>query len=185
MKNIIALLLLTGVLLTGCLPDSSITGPEDTQKQLSWVETQQISSLSVEQNFFAFNIINGANGGEVLMNENYSSPQGSVSIYAKLTIPENSFFGVKFIRYVLNDRSASVTFGPHMTFLQDLRFDMRIEGLDLSQINDHSAITFAYLDGGNNIVPCEYESITVDVVNGAIEVIGAKVDHFSRYGFAK
>lgn len=185
MKNIIALLLFAGLLLSGCLPDSSITGPEETQKQLTWVETQVMSSLSVERSFFAFKVINGADGGEITLDENYNSPQGTVSVDAKLTIPENSFSGVKIVRYLLNDKSASVTFGPHMAFSQDLTFDMRIEGIDLSQINDPSEIVFAYLDGGNNIVPCQYESITVDVVSGVVEVNDAKIDHFSRYGFAK
>ncbi len=186
MKKIIVLLFVAAIVLSGCLPDSSITGPQESIKKYSWVETpSNKTTLSVERSFETSEYINGEVGGNLGMDESYLSNHNPVVITANLFIPQNAFPGTLNIKYVLNDKKATVTFGPHMVFAEDLIFDLRIEGLDFDELSNPTGIVFAYLDSSNNIVPCEYESLTVDATTGTIAVNKAKINHFSRYGFAK
>lgn len=186
MKKIFGFLFVAAMVLSGCFPDSPITGPQETINKYSWVETpSNTASLAVERSFETSENINGAVGGNVALNESYFSHNKPVVITANLFIPQNAFSGTKKIKYVLNDKKATINFGPNMVFAQDLVFDLRIEGIDFDELCNTTGIVFAYLDGSNNIVPCEYESLTVDAATGTIAVKKAKINHFSRYGFAK
>ena len=59
---------------------------------------------------------------------------------------------------------------------------LKIEGVDLSGVNPNT-LDFVYIDASGNIHPVEYEVVTMDAVNGKLEVKNAKLNHFSRYGF--
>jgi hypothetical protein len=71
-----------------------------------------------------------------------------------------------------------------MTFNEDLVFDIKYTGLDLSNI-DPNEIEFLYVDANNNTYPVQYSSLNVDVEKGILEVKGAVISHFSRYIWAR
>lgn len=186
MKKVFVLLSLVGFLFAGCQPESTLTGPAENSKKLTtWIEMPQSQNMSVERSHFTFNVINGSNGGSVTLQRSYNSSNGEVNVSADLTVPAGAYSGWKIIRYLVNDNSAVCDFGPSMNFNVPLLFDLSLSGIDLSDVTDPNQVTFAYMAEDGSIQPAEYESATVDVANGKLEVRGAKLNHFSRYGWAK
>jgi hypothetical protein len=64
-----------------------------------------------------------------------------------------------------------------------LTLDITFTGVDLTGYNP-TQLCFAYLDGQNNIVPAQCDYINVNVAHGRLEVDGAQLTHFSRYGWS-
>ncbi len=130
-------------------------------------------------------LIYGPWGGDVPMLRFYFSPNGIATVKANLDVPRNAFSGIKLIRYTVDDELAVVDFDPGMAFNKDLTFDLKFTNIDLGYLEANAEYDFAYLDNNGSIVLADYKKITVDVENGNLEVKGAKIGHFSRYGFVR
>ena len=181
MKKVLLLLIPVMLIFAGC--SQSILEPTApvSEVQKSVIQLPTPNSLNVENNVFsASEEIDGSQGGMVKMNESYSSGSGQVNINAKLKIPKNAFSGTETIGYLVDDADGSIDFSPSMSFSEDLRFDIKFIGLDLSGFEPED-IHFMYVDGGGITHPVQYSKLTVDIDRGVLEVKDAVISHFSRY----
>ena len=180
MKKVLLLLIPVMLIAAGC--SQSVLEPTipDPGIQKSVIQLPSPNSLNIENQFSVSEEIDGSQGGMVKMNESYSSETGRVTIKAKLKIHKNAFSGTENIGYTVYDNDGSIDFFPGMSFNDDLRFDIKYTGLDLSGINPED-IHFMYLDPDGFTHPVEYSSLTVDTDRGILEVKDAVISHFSRY----
>lgn len=181
MKKVLLLLIPVMLIFAGC--SQSILEPtapvQETQKSV--IQLPPSNSLNIENNVFSVSQeIEGSRGGMVKMNESYSTESGHVTINAKLKVPAGAFSGTETIGYTVDDFDGSIDFSPSMTFNEDLSFDIKFIGLDLSGI-DPEEIHFLYVDPAGVTHPVQYSKLTVDVDRGVLEVRDAVVSHFSRY----
>lgn len=184
MKKILLLFIPVVFILAGC--SQSVLEPTSPvqEVQKSAISLPPNSSLQIENEYSVSEDIDGSKGGIVRMNESYYSESGKVTIRAKLRIPKDSFTGSETIGYDVYTSDGSIEFSPGMTFNEDLVFDIKYTGLDLSGI-DPNEIQFLYVDENSNTYPVQYSSLNVDVEKGILEVKGAVISHFSRYIWAR
>lgn len=168
------ILIIAGCSETGLEPTSPVT---ETQKSI--IQLPPSSSLHIENELFASEVIEGSQGGMVKLNESYISQTGEVSVKAKLKIPKNSFTGTEIIGYQVYE-DASIDFFPAMIFSKDLLYDIKFSGLDLTGV-DPDEVRFLYLAPNGLTYPVQYSHLTVDIDKGILEVKDAVIDHFSRY----
>ncbi len=185
MKKILLLLIPVMLIIAGCSQSVLEPSAPALEAQKSVIQLPQSNSLTIENNVFAVSEeIDGSKGGMVKMNESYTSGSGQVTIRAKLKIPKNAFSGIETIGYQVDDLDGSIDFSPSIFFDEDLRFDIKFTGLDLSGFNPDE-IQFMYLDPDGFTHPVEYSELTVDTERGILEVKDAVITHFSRYIWAR
>ena len=190
MKKIIAVLTLVTLVFIGCSDNNNPIAPTDSSNQALESQTfiplpaPENPDLSVERWFYAWGMIDGNSGGEIELEKSYRSRKGKVKVEAELEIDGGSFAGEKFIFYLVNDKKGTIDFFPGMTFDKDLTFSVKFEGVKLKNV-DPDNVKFAYIDNDGNTVISDYDELNVDVEEGVLEVKGAKISHFSRYGFVK
>jgi hypothetical protein len=69
-----------------------------------------------------------------------------------------------------------------MVFNIPLSFTIRYIGIDLSKINP-ATVKFAYIASDGSLEYAVNDGIVIDLSTGTLQVINAKIPHFSRYGF--
>jgi hypothetical protein len=180
MKQLITLALLLLLLLAGCSENSSIISPEDTVKaNYKWLNIIGSEEVKLSRVSVTGGHINGATGGNLALNESYDN----ITIAANLIFPSGAFDGTKHFIYRVDDNKAIVDFLPGASFNKNLTFDITISGITVDGLSNN--VIFAYLDNNGVIQATEYSSVTYDAQNKILEVKGAKINHFSRYGWAK
>jgi hypothetical protein len=106
-------------------------------------------------------------------------------VSGELIVPENSFEGVVDVSTLFNNQNTTQSFGPSpFTFGKTLLLTLEYKGVNLRKA-DPSQIDFYYIDNEGQFHKAEYSSITVDVEAGILKVVEAKINHFSRWGWAK
>ncbi len=199
MKKYFFLLVIAGLILSGCSSDENLL--VDPNQTNSKVEKSQ--PLVIETGFIQLPVmkqtgnnitsdltdaalIYGNKGGELEVEGKFGiSKSGVVEVHGTLDIPRGAFKGSKILSMSADKGSTSVTFGPSGShFDKSLLLDLKYDGLNLDGV-DISKIQFAYLssDGVYIIVP--NDGIEIDVKEGKLEVHGAHIDHFSRFGFVR
>jgi hypothetical protein len=169
MKKLIAVLFVSLVMFVGCNDQNSITSP-DVADSPQWIELNSTSMAKVEAEYVEKEI-KGSRGGLILFRLGY------------LYIPPKSFSGKEVISVANDQDLAFIDFGPSMEFDKDLYLTVIYTDLDLSGINPNT-VEFGYLENGQ-FVASDYSRIVVNVDAGVLAVYGAKLNHFSRYGFLK
>jgi hypothetical protein len=169
MKKLIVISLLTMIFFVACNDQNSITSP-DSASSPQWVELNTNSMSKIEADYVEKRI-NGNKGGLILFR------------YGYLYIPRKSFDGNEVLS-VSNDRElAYLDFGPEMEFDKDLHLSVIYNNLDLTGI-DPASIKFGYMNNGQ-FEESDYSRLVVNVNAGILAVYGAKLNHFSRYGFLR
>ena len=80
---------------------------------------------------------------------------------------------------------AGLDFSPSMTFNKSLYLSLSFTGLDLKSMGiTNSNVGFYYVDSNGNYTAIPNSGMFVNLKTGTLTVIGAKIDHFSRYAFA-
>jgi hypothetical protein len=185
MKYYIIVPILAVFILAGCAKDNSIMGPQSITKQTQyeWVKLTNSSYLSVENTFSASESIDGSEGGIINLTQVYKGDGNWSKVIAKLTIPKGAFSGTQVISFTVNTENASIELYPNTTnFDLDLSLDLTFTGVNISGYDD-SDLFFSYLDG-NTIVPAKHTFVKVDKGLGLLKVLGAQINHFSRYGWS-
>ncbi|NJD23169.1 MAG: hypothetical protein FIA82_10960 [Melioribacter sp.] len=198
MKKYFLLLFIAGLILSGCSSDENLlVSPKQNsnveQSQLLVIETGFLNlpvtkqtGNNVTSDLTDAALINGNKGGELEVEGKFGiSKSGVVEVHGALNIPQGAFKGFKTISMSADKGSTSVTFGPSGSYFdKSLLLDLEYKGLNLIGI-DVTKIKFVYLssDGIYSIIP--NDGIQVDVKEGKLEVHGAQIDHFSRFGFVR
>jgi hypothetical protein len=83
---------------------------------------------------------------------------------------------------IVDDKTCTATFSPHMEFNKDVIFNATFTGIDLDGVNP-ATVKFAYLAEDGSVEYAANDGIIVDKSRGKLVVINARIPHFSRYGF--
>jgi hypothetical protein len=185
MKNSLTLFLLIFLVFFGCNQESEITSPinNSTNNELKLLSLPRpASGLSVEDEYTVSMIISGGKGGVFSADYSYQGNNGTVYQISILEFEGGSFYSTKTISQTFSTIGAAMVFGPPMQFLKVVKYTYKISGLDLAGVNP-STLDFVFIDANGNMYPVEYDYIAMDVNSGTLKVAGAKLNHFSRYGF--
>lgn len=185
MKKLFILLLVSGFFFFGCSEKSSVVNPVDDNSR-TLIQLPQ-SSNSLQKTYEFEEEIKGSHGGSIPFWVNNQRNDDAYSITGILVIPRKAFNGKEEITINISDENTSVDFGPSpFSFNKDLFFTIIYTGLELFP-GDEQNIKFGYLNSntaeGFEEVP--YDKLVVNINDGTLAVYGARISHFSRYGFTR
>ena len=204
MRTTLTTLLLSALLLVGCVDNSSfLTSPETQISQQSnaanliKLPTDLGQGFSVETEYSADKLINGKNGGMIKLDviiPRPGNPWGDFEVHAKVNVQKNSFSENE-------NRTFTVTLDPEYCLLnitpspntldKQLVLDLFVKGVDVSQVNPD---TFDFIFVGDNSEIMETESGTLQLNSEAnwFKVLGAEIiaptnqtPDGARYAFAR
>ncbi|MBT8386921.1 MAG: hypothetical protein KJO12_05870 [Ignavibacteria bacterium] len=178
MKHIIILALISVLFFFGCNDNIDNT----------IVSTQANMEKEIGSGYYVSELVDGEIGGWVTINDYYINTQGEqITLYLRLRFLPGSFQGTQNIEMVLNPEDASIQFYPEMTFARDVRMDLWYQGIDLQAMGytTSGAVDFVYFDENGNIELIENSKSTADLRKNKIQVLNAKLTHFSRYGWIR
>ena len=204
MRTTLTTLLLSAFLLVGCSDDSTfITSPETQISQQSnspnWIKLPADISqdFSVETVYSADKVINGRDGGTIKLDVVISrpgNPLGDFEVHAKVYIQEHSFPDNE-------NRTFTVSLDPEYCLLNitpspntldnQLVIDLRVEGVDVSQVNPDT-FGFIFVGDNNQLMDTESEALQLNSNVNWFKVKKAEITaptddtpEGARYGFAR
>jgi hypothetical protein len=185
-KYIYILIFFLGFII-GCGKESDLVAPIDSAKgnEPNWIAIPSAEDQILQKNIFTGKWICGDTGSTLKINTLYRSftPFRFTKINAVAEIQKNSFEGWTFITMSVSDRYGVTTFLPDINFSKPVIYNLTITGIDLSGI-DPETVKFVYMSPNGEYHQAEYDQLNVDPSIGMLQVINAKLPHFSRYGFA-
>ena len=185
MKSIITLGLLSFLFLIGCEQELDLTSQKTplsaSSSEKQWITLSDNSILSIENTFYiSWYNVDGKRGWNKTFD--YTFP-GGIRIYGDLDCPKNAYDGKMTIALKLNDLASTSDFTPTpFTFNIPLEYTITYEGLDLTGVNP-ADVDFYYIAPNGSMVKAVYDNLKVDIPNGSLFVLNARLPHFSRYGF--
>lgn len=187
MKKLVTISIVLTIFYFGCSNpvENQIDPVNQDNSYLSKVDESIINTYPLE--LFAEKAINGTTGGSVELNGQFVNAYGDVvNVDAKLTIPSNSFFGVKVISIRTDRFKPALIFEPASFFYNKLKLDCKFTGVDVERFGLADGRTdFVYMMDNYNYEVIKSDGLTIDVEGKKAEVKGAKLEHFSRYGFIR
>ncbi len=166
-----------GLILAGCSDQSSLVGPTQQISQQQGRTLIDLPISSLDKSIKASEKIDGSEGGTIEFEGKLKG--GKIKVEGKLVIPAGAFTGTRKISIKLDKKTASFKFGPSGTFDESLLFSAEISGL---KINGKNA-DFVYVGKNGDLTVVESDASGID--DGTVYVVNARLNHFSRYGWAK
>lgn len=164
--------------------DRSLRNNFTTSYSSHFIGGSEIVELeSFKEKFTKNYTVNGETGGVLFLKISWRN-EDSIKVFldSKLTIPRGAFEGELTFDMIFDlDNYALELYPSPYTFDLPVLLDLKFTNIDLSNI-DIDNIDFTYLDGSENM---EYKKASFDLDKGDIEVKGAKLHHFSRYGWTR
>lgn len=184
MKKYISIIILFSLFIIGCSDDSVVnSSPTQLQNNYKLVKLPAHSGLQINNNYSDSKQITGSTGGTLSLQGSYSGgPYGTVTVNSTLEFMGGSFSGTKTITMTADDEYCASSLSPGMSFSLPGIYNITYTGVDLSEINPSTA-KFVYLKANGELEYPMHDGIIVDQSIGKIQVINARLDHFSRYGF--
>jgi len=159
-------------------------------------ENPEKRDFGYQNNKVVSKVINGRIGGIIQLSAIYKIDMPfykrknfdlkTVTVSATLIIPPGAFDGTREITLIDDYKTTSIYCYPGMTFNKSLHLNLIFTGLDLTELgftNDN--VKFGYIDENGTVETCINDGITLDQLKGAVGVINARIDHFSRYAFCR
>ncbi len=165
-------------------PRQAVKEPADTKTiPYDQLKVMDFGTKVLEKTTIVYQWIYKSFGGEII-NQHFGNDglyvYNSLYIYPH-SIPNSMWLGVQ-----INDSdfqgAVDVQYGPHgLVFSQPAVMNLFAAGLDLSNLNpDNIDIYYDNTEEGYwEEMPCD--AVIVDVAAGTIQVINARIPHFSRY----
>lgn len=203
MKKVLLTIMATLFIIVGCQDNSLLLEPTNDNMDASVlnkgrvildrsldddVDLRLLDDFSDETNYkvkYTENFtVDGKKGGRLSIKHSWKDASGSpVSLTAELIIPRKAFEGVENFDMIFDLENYSMELYPSpFEFDIPVEFSMYFYGLDLSAFAG-AELDFNYLDGEQEDL--EYYYKDVDFTNGNLVVWGAKLHHFSRYGWVR
>ena len=196
MKKIIIILIAAIFAFGGCENSNSILEPNkapSNEANLSLTQENPLSetmSIALEDTTFIQLkyskklTVDGNKGGKIKLEYKYKSKENKlVKLDAVLTIPQNAYQGELTFDMIFDLENYGVELHPSpFTFDIPVILDLKFSNIDLSGI-DLNNFVFDYLDGESEHLP--YDKINFDLEKGDLEILGAQIPHFSRYGWTR
>ncbi|MBN1302603.1 MAG: hypothetical protein JW995_15400 [Melioribacteraceae bacterium] len=194
MKKLYTILTVMMLMMIGCNNQELIVDPSNQLQQVnetfkfegrdvSWIKLPAPEDQSLPKNHSTGKWCNSWLDNELEIRTGYFSwRKGWVSVSASLFFERNSFTGKKFITMSIDDESGEGTFSPHGLWFKPAIYNLTVKGLDLSGINP-SDIAFVYMNPNGTYERVDYDNLYVDIQSGTLQIVNAKLPHFSRFGF--
>lgn len=181
MKKLLLILFVGVFIFAGCNSDTIIT-PEISNNTQSNAKTWlKFENTRLEKDFIVSKTINGAIGGRLDINNNL----GSILVTGNLVVPQWAFQTTENIQITFDQSSTYAEYKPsYLQFDTPLILTLKYTNVNLNNVNPND-IDFYYVDDFGKLEKVQYDSKTVDVSNRVLEVVNARIPHFSRYGWAK
>lgn len=180
MKKVLLIVALFGFGIWGCSENSNLTGPEKNDSQQSFLKVATNNSTMLMKTTVSKEI-DGDRGGIVWIR--LESNDEELGALGALWFKRDSFDGKDDISVTMVDGLAALDFGPSGIALDKAAIlTVTIKGLELNNDDD---IDFQYFNENGELTPVEYRRLIVNKRRGSVTVIGAKLEHFSSYGFTK
>lgn len=190
MKRLIFISAILSVLFFGCSnPVEHSLDPissETTTIHKSY-DDESANPVTLPYELYVEKIINGAQGGSLVLQGEYINAYGDrVTVYSKLSIPSNAFFGLKVISMRTDRYNPVLIFEPGSYFNSLLSLDVKFVGMELQRYGLRTGKTdFVYIAPNQSVEVIKNDGLSIDLVEKKAEVKGAKLQHFSRYGFIR
>ncbi|MGD1006383.1 MAG: hypothetical protein ABR980_04025 [Ignavibacteriaceae bacterium] len=194
MKKLFLFIAAISLFYFGCtdVATNSVNQPVNSSKQMIQLPAKSVSSvksgLSIESaSGLSVSVnINGVIGDILFLDGNYTDVNGNkIFALATLIIPGGAFSGKQTLTMACDNTYAGLDFSPSITFNKSLYLTLSFSGLDLKSMGiTNSNIDFYYVDGSGNYTAIPNSGVIVDRKTGTLTVIGAEINHFSRYAFA-
>lgn len=190
MRTYLYFFLLLSLFVVGCTKESGILSPVNSQNSVeaisdepNWIALQDAENLSLKKEVSVSKMVYGNEETLLEINTGYAGgSHGWISITANARFQRYSFTGSRYITMSINDQFGTATFSPSGTFSKPVIYNLTIMGVDLSNV-DPANVSFVYMAQDGNYYTPEYEAIYVDKQSGKLQIVNAKLPHFSRYGF--
>lgn len=183
MKKVSLFFMAGAMVLSGCFTDSSVSpdfgklSPDSRQ----WIQIENAGGLTLDKEVMVSQEVNGKTGGTI----EYDLRVANIIVTGLLTVPKNSFDGTMGITAVFDNKNTTQKFGPSpFEFDKSLVLTLEYTGVNLHGV-DPSEVDFYYIGDDGQFYKADYTSITVDPESGTLKVVEAKLNHFSRWGWAK
>jgi hypothetical protein len=200
-KRLLSIATMFLMISVGCTnQENSITGPAVTEVDQDAKTSKTLSTLDVEflrtpKNVIATKFvtisksINGVLGGMLSLNQDvYNTERNLVHVNANFQIPTGAFVGIQSIIMTVDVDNGSISFFPHMSFLNTCKLDYELQNMNLTNLeftpSDKNA-EFVYFNDNGKIDSIENLGVSLNYNSGYLSVNKAKIDHFSRYGFIR
>lgn len=190
MKKVLLIVLTLGIGFWGCSDNTSLTGPEKTDVQTSFLKvTDYNSSALMKKADPNTAVINAAKGGKVKI----SLKSESVSAKGDLKFKKNNTFTINEAEVeselitvsLAGDGLAALDFEPDGLNLENPAIlTVKFTGIDFDKDDKPDDYDFLYIDG-DVLSPVPYQKIVIDKKGRWIKVVKAELTHFSRYGFTR
>jgi hypothetical protein len=198
MKPTLSLLIaLTILVLVGCTEnqDTVSTNQASEISQPNFLTFPMPKGLSVEKRFNKSERIENDHGGKVKIKEEYQSEYGKVKIEAELKLEKHSLaLNELDVSMNLDLAAGTVTFHPSTILLEPAKFKLKIEGIDLTGVDENN-IKFVFWGPYGVIEPVEFDKIKIkydeDIEKNKLELKDGYICNFtfpedpSRFGFVK
>jgi hypothetical protein len=189
MSKYLSILIFLALLVVGCTDNSNLMSPIDNAGNNSdilsnpnWITLPQSTETALKKDVAVSKIIYGWEESYLEINTRYQSRHGRISIYANAEFQKDSFRGQRYVSMSVNDQFGTTDFSPSGLWLKPVIFNLRITGLDLHDV-DPSHVSFVYMAPNGTYREVQYDSIYVNTRWGILQVVNAKLSHFSRWGF--
>ena len=188
MKITLGILVLSALILMGSMDNpSDLTSSEAQITKLStspnWVKLpgDKGKDFSVGSEFSAQKLINGEDGGVIILNIKIKRPGhkfGDFEITANVKVEEHSFPDneERLFTITLNPNNAFLNISPSPnTLFKHVKVDWEIKGIDVSDINADT-FNFFYVGDSNEMMETSKDELTVDYNEHKIKVKKAIID---------
>ena len=185
MRRYIFLYAMLSLFVVGCSEESSVLSPvgDTSFSEPNWIALPDNNSLSINGDVSVSRMLYGTDESLLEINTGYAGgPFGWISITANARFQRNSFTGQRYTTLSVNDKFGTATFSPSGTFSKPVIYNLTIMGVDLSKV-DPAKVSFVYLSPDGKYYKPVYDKIYVEKQSGKMQIINARLPHFSRYGF--
>lgn len=164
--------------------DANVDSPTNTDEVQQYVyNLGEIKDYKVKasKNFK----IKKKHGGKIELKVSWEYDKGQkVELSAKLDVPKNAFKDNEIeFDMIFNLAEYNLELYPSpFTFDKAVKLDLKFKNIDLDLFNKDN-LEFNYIDGLSENI--KYKSNKIDKKTKTIEVHGAELHHFSRYGWTR
>jgi hypothetical protein len=182
MKTLLSFIVLTTLLIVGCMDESSnITSPDIGIKQHSntpnWVKLPADlgGGFGIETEHSAEKLIKGKNGGNIKLKFKIRRPGhelGDFEIKAKVKVQKHSFPDdeERLFTITLDQENAVLNISPSPnTLFKHVLIDWEIKGIDVSDINPDT-FNFCYIGDNNEMLETANHKLKIDYHKNKIEL---------------
>jgi len=185
MRKILVILVLAGVVFSGCTDVKVNNTSQPEPGTYSLVPIPARAGLSDEIKYSTTSTINGAAGGKMTLTKTYLGVTGrQVTLNVVMTFPAGAFSGLKTITITADDQYAALTCTPSMVFAKTVLLDFSYKNLDIKNVYlPNNKNGFYYIADSGYLEPIASTSFLIDKNLGNLSVTAAQLKHFSRFGW--